>query len=363
MFDRRTLEIVVQNYLLSGWLAIALITLAGCNREETPRFVSAPQLKNLPVDLQTAVQDELRKRTGTFERPRLLSDPDRALSTLKLGQRVYQDRCVQCHGLTGDGNGPAAAVMYPRPRDYTKGVFKFTSTPFGSKPVRADLIKTVTSGVRGTSMPGFSLLPKEEIEAVVDYVMVLSQRGELEQQMIVIAVDEEELDPEIVEEELFPVVVGRWRDAEGQQVVPLSPQPVFTLEHVRRGKEAFLSRGCSKCHGEDGRGQTPENLAGDLKDTWGHATRAADLTSGMLRGGQRPMDIYHRIYSGINGTPMPGFANAFQDQPEGMWDLVAYVLSVSNRRRLGERPAPGKISPYVPVAPTGDAGAHGPSAE
>lgn len=336
--------------LLILWPTLAL-TLIGCNREEPPRFHSASQLQSLSVDLQTAVQEELRKRTGTFEQPRLLSDESRTSQSLKLGQEVYQARCVQCHGVTGDGNGPAAAVMYPRPRDYTKGVFKFTSTPYGSKPQRADLIKTVTHGVRGTSMPGFSLLSREEIEGVVDYVLVLSQRGELEQQLIVIAADEEEVAPEVVEEELLPVVVNRWRDAEGQQVVPLSQQPVFTLEHVRRGKEAFLSRGCSKCHGDDGRGMTPENLKGDLKDTWGHVTRAADLTSGMLRGGQRPIDVYNRIYSGINGTPMPAFANAFQDSPETLWDLVAYVLSVSNRRRLGDRPAPGPISPYVPAHP------------
>jgi len=38
-----------------------------------------------------------------------------------------------------------------------------------------------------------------------------------------------------------------------------------------------------------------------------------------------PIEIYRRIYSGINGTPMPSFANALKDNPETIWDLVSYV--------------------------------------
>lgn len=74
-------------------------------------------------------------------------------------------------GTPVTGNGPAGKFMYPRPRDYRKGLFKFTSTPYGARPLRSDLIRTVKVGIRGTSMPDFKLLPQHEIEAVVDYVM------------------------------------------------------------------------------------------------------------------------------------------------------------------------------------------------
>ncbi len=108
----------------------------------------------------------------------------------------------------------------------------------------------------------------------------------------------------------------------------------------------FAIRGCAKCHGEDGRGQTPDNLRGDLKDSWGHPTRAADLTSGMVRGGQEPMDVYRRIFSGINGTPMPGFQQALASEPETTWNLVAYVLHVSHERRRGKILESGSIAPF-----------------
>jgi mono/diheme cytochrome c family protein len=73
----------------------------------------------------------------------------------------------------------------------------------------------------------------------------------------------------------------------------------------------------------------------------------------MFRGGQRPLDIYRRIYAGVNGTPMPSFANALQSEPDAIWDLVAYVLSVSSHRRGGEIPPPGPIKPYLSDAAAG----------
>ena len=313
-------------------------------------FVSSEKAVALPGELQGDLHRELRQRVGSFDEPVLLGGTDVTRETLKLGQRVYQKRCVQCHGVSGDGNGPVAASMYPRPRDYRKGVFKFTSTPYGSKPLRADLIRTVIVGVRGTSMPAFGLLPPDEIEAVVDYVLMLTHRGELEEQLALLADFEEEIDPELVDEESVPIILGQWERSQGSRVYPVTPEPVFTTDHVKRGKEAFLSKGCSKCHGDDGRGQTPDNLAGNLKDSWGNVTRAADLTSGLLHGGQRPLDIYLRIYNGINGTPMPGFSNAFRDEPDTIWDLVAYVQHVANTRRSGQGALPGPISPYIPAS-------------
>ena len=71
------------------------------------------------------------------------------------------------------------------------------------------------------------------------------------------------------------------------------------------------------------------------KDVWGHNDPAADLTSGMLRGGQRPLDIYRRIYAGINGTPMPAFKDAFAAEPDTIWHLTHYVLHLADQRRRG----------------------------
>ncbi len=321
--------------------------LCGCQQNETPAYSPSEGVQSLAKELQTALVAETVEHAGTFESPRLIGASDVTTEHLLHGQAVYGQQCAQCHGISGDGNGPAAKEMYPRPRDYRKGIFKFITTPYGAKPVRSDLVRTVKQGIRGTSMPAFSLLPEQDIQAVVDYVLALTHRGELEELLIRMADDEETIDKELVLEESLPTITSRWREAETSVVQPLTSQPRFTQEHVERGKQAFLTKGCSKCHGEDGRGQTAENIG---KDGWGFATRAADLTSGMLHGGQEPLDVYRRIYSGINGTPMPGFGLSLQMEPDTIWDLVAYVKSVSGRRRAGESPPPGAIRPYVPTS-------------
>ena len=54
------------------------------------------------------------------------------------GYALYRKHCLHCHGVTGDGNGPTAPFLWPRPRDYRRGMYKFTSTT-GQKPTREDL--------------------------------------------------------------------------------------------------------------------------------------------------------------------------------------------------------------------------------
>lgn len=337
------MKTTVRDVGLSFGLAMCL--MAGCTRSEPPQYVTTKAVNELTPALQSAVHESLVHHTGTFLKPKPILESDELPPDLVRGKAVYQERCVQCHGTTGDGEGPAAQYMYPRPRDYRKGIFKFTSNPYGYHPLREDLVRTVRQGIRGTSMPGFSLLPEADQQSVVDYVIYLTRRGELELQMIGLAEAEEAVEEELVTTELIPTVLNKWTESISQEMHPLTPQPRFTAENVELGKQAFLTRGCSKCHGEDGRGQTKDNRG---TDGWGFPTRAADLTSGMLHGGNRPIDIYRRIYGGINGTPMPSFANVLKEEPETIWNLVAYVLSISSRRRAGEIPPPGAMNPYVP---------------
>lgn len=329
--------------------AACVFGLLGCQKVPDPVFVSSAELQALKPELQAPIRKALLEQCAVPAHPKLLGKPDFNAAVLDRGYHVYQRRCVQCHGSSGDGGGPVATSLYPRPRDYRKGIFKFGSTPFGTKPVRADLILTVQRGISGTSMPAFHLLPKEEIEAVIDYVLALTHRGELESQLTTEVASADEYEEDILKDALT-LIQDRWSQADQAVYYPLSVEPVFTAEHVAAGRKAFLTKGCAQCHGEDGRGQTAENLKGDRQDAWGYPTRAADLTSGMLRGGSRPIDVYRRIYGGINGTPMPAFNITLKDEPETLWNLVAYVLHVSGRRRSGEIPPSGNISPYITAA-------------
>jgi mono/diheme cytochrome c family protein len=221
--------------------------------------------------------------------------------------------------------------MQPLPRDYRLGIFKFTSNSIGDKPRRSDLLRTLRRGIPGTSMPSFALLPEDDLQDVVDYVVLLAQRGELEKRLLDEAEDAGEIDPAAVPEHVQSIV-ERWQAADRQTVMPISSMPEYTTESIAAGRQAFLTMGCSKCHGVDGRGGSVGKV--DVgKDDWGHVAAAADLTSGMFRGGGRPFDIYRRIYAGIYGTPMPSFSGALEKEPDKVWQLVHFIKHVGDQRR------------------------------
>ena len=255
-----------------------------------------------------------------------------------------------CHGVSGNGQGEAAAYLQPRPRDYRPGKFKFKATQRSEKPFRSDLARLIRNGAKGTSMPSFKWLPHEDIEAVVDYVIYLSKRGEVQNYVSEIAgfdyAEDEDLDFELFQEGL-DIVLASWGDDRKTVVNPLTPRPAYNDASIQLGREAFLQRGCATCHGKDGRGQTewlsPEYIARQEQipeaervkvnyDEWGNVAPAADLTAGMLHGGRRPIDVYRRIFAGINGTPMPAFETAFAQEPETIWHLSHYILSLVEQR-------------------------------
>ena len=70
------------------------------------------------------------------------------------------DRCQHCHGASGDGKGVSTEVVYPKPRDFTSGIYKFRTrheTVNGNKmPGDEDIFRSINDGLHGTSMPGWS---------------------------------------------------------------------------------------------------------------------------------------------------------------------------------------------------------------
>ena len=340
-------------------VVVGAAAIAGCRPTEAPRFTPSPaaaalddeaadqEERDLWHKLQQQIAAELQQRCGAPLEPIVFGEPDADRTQLKRGAAVFAERCVQCHGVDGDGLGIAAQYLSPKPRDYTKGIFKFTSTPYGAKPRRSDILRTLRRGVTGTSMPSFKDLPPEDLDAVADYVIYLSQRGELENDMVMMAVDDEELDPDYINETVTGIR-DRWHEAQSQLVMPVTPMPPMTAETIAKGHELFLKRECNKCHGENGRGGSLGNV--DVgNDAWGHKAAAADLTSGMFRGGGRPIDIYRRIYSGINGTPMPAFDKMFAKEPDDIWYLVQFIRDTGERRRRNLPPLEGAPKPIQNV--------------
>jgi mono/diheme cytochrome c family protein len=311
------------------------------------------------TELPTIASYDAASKTITFESPlesfppagtRLAVAPGKILED---GRLLYAEHCQHCHGVSGDGAGPTAKYLEPRPRDYREGKFKFSSTPYTHPPAREDLARIISEGIPGTYMPSFKLLTPHESDAIVEYVRFLAMRGLCEQLLINELAGDASVSTDVVKEltEFLDgeaeAVVGRyWIEADQPEfkIMPETPRPEATDESIAKGRELFLSAKakCSDCHGksalgdgfqtyqvEDTKGYTEPGL----HDDWGNIVKPRNLRSGIYRGGRRPLDIYRRIAAGIKGTPMNGFKTNLYDaeggrKDEDVWHVVNYVLSL-----------------------------------
>ncbi len=216
------------------------------------------------------------------------------------GGALYQKMCSQCHGEKGDGQGAAAPRLLPRPRDFTAGKFKIRHTPSGALPTDDDLRRIILEGMPYTSMPAWKQLSDAQINELVAAVKSFS--------------------PDFADKEKTP------------KPIAIPEAPAFSEESAKKGKEVYVRIGCPACHGELGRGNGPSALT--LTDDWSHPIRPADLTKRWtFRGGPTRQDIYRTFTTGMNGTPMPSFAESLSDQER--WQLVDFISS------LDPRDAPG----------------------
>ncbi len=106
-------------------------------------------------------------------------------SKTDLGKRVYETRCLICHGRKGDGKGfvenirrveESGRVMEIYPKDFSGGVFKFRTTRTGCLPTDEDLLRTIEDGIKRSFMPSHKDIPLEERAAVKEYIKTFSER-------------------------------------------------------------------------------------------------------------------------------------------------------------------------------------------
>src|SRR3954471_10752777 len=107
---------------------------------------------------------------ATFTRARVT-----AQTPAQHGKTVYDAHCVECHGASGRGDGPAAAHLHPRAPDFPSAKYKIRSTETGTLPTDDDLMRSVRQGLYGTSMPSWDrVLSDTDTRDVVEYIKSLS---------------------------------------------------------------------------------------------------------------------------------------------------------------------------------------------
>jgi len=202
------------------------------------------------------------------------------------GWSTYERYCLACHGAAGDGSGPAAPFVWPRPRAFTRGDYKWRSTPAGQPPLRDDMRSSIELGAPGTAMPGFAgILSDAQIDDVIDVLRAFA--------------------PTAFDATPQPIVLGE----------PPPPDPA-------RGAQLFQQK-CAACHGPlaDGHGGSSFALRAPPYDlrTLLHRPRGAGPDA-------YPRAAAQSIATGLAGTEMPTF---FGTLPEAdLWALADHITAI-----------------------------------
>lgn len=226
---------------------------------------------------------------------------------LRAGLVVFANNCAPCHGARGRGDGPMADFMFPKPRDFSRGNFMFTSTSKGM-PSDADLLQTVRSGLMPSLMPPFK-------GALSDEQILLAIRAVRHHAIDVHAALQMKRDPKRTRAKAMAIAHEM---LDPGPPVALPPRPAAV--DLELGKATFVAN-CATCHDEDGRAR--KRL--DLVDSLEQPVRPRDLVAGPYKGGSAEAAIATRIVRGLPGSPMPAFTSL---TPEELWGTAAYVRSL-----------------------------------
>jgi len=273
--DRTASTLGIRLAILVGFIIVLLMPTAGVPQDEP--------MAEIVAALQTRV-DGLSNKVH-----------------LERGRNIYFQACAPCHGIRGDGNGPAAKGFDPAPRNLRRGVYKFRTTISGALPIDEDLEHTVREGMPGTEMPRWKdVLSEYDIKAVVQYIKTFSPQFE---------------DP--------------YSLPQSEDILEFPDDRPFesSLASIAAGRQLYVEQECDACHGENGDGNGPK--ADELVDDWDVPIRPGDLTRSYFAGGKQDQDIYRVFTTALNGTPMPAFDDLTDEQ---RWQLVDYVQSLEQKK-------------------------------
>jgi len=214
------------------------------------------------------------------------------------GKGLYRTFCVGCHGVLGDGKGENGVFVIgplqdPLPRNFTLGLFKCRSTPTGSIPLDSDLYTTIGRGIYTTYMPPWqSLTPQQRVDLVA-YIKTFS---------------------------------SRFKEEKPDKPVKIPAETPNSAESVKRGEELYQKTlKCFECHGTTGHGDGPS--AATLRDNLGNPIKAFAFAEGTrFKCGSTDEDLYRIFMTGLDGTPMPSWADYLNSNQA--WDLVHYLRSL-----------------------------------
>ena len=208
------------------------------------------------------------------------------------GRQLYFRYCWGCHGFRGDGNGENGPYLNILPRNFVAATYKCRSTPTGTLPTDRDLVDSLVRGLNNSNMPSWITLTDQNRADLVAFIKTFSPR---------------------------------WKTDKPGDIINVPAEPALTVDSIKHGKELFTKLECWKCHGAEGRGDGPS--ASTLTDSNDQPIRPYNFAAGSrFKCGTSNHDLYKIFMTGLDGTPMPSFADVIK--PEDAWDLVHYLRTL-----------------------------------
>jgi mono/diheme cytochrome c family protein len=216
------------------------------------------------------------------------------------GKQLYYRYCWGCHGFRGDGGGENGPYLNILPRNFVAATFKCRSTPTGTLPTDDDLYRSLVRGFNNTNMPSWITLTDQQRADLIAFIKTFSPR---------------------------------WASEKAGAEIQVPAETPLTVQSMQHGKELFTKLECWKCHGPEGRGDGPS--ASTLTDSNDQPIRPYNFAAGSrFKCGTTNHDLYKIFMTGLDGTPMPSFADVIK--PEDAWDLVHYLRTLQISRKSPE---------------------------
>jgi mono/diheme cytochrome c family protein len=216
------------------------------------------------------------------------------------GRQLYYRYCWGCHGARGNGDGENAPYLNILPRNFVIGAFKCRSTPTGTLPLDSDLFSTLKRGINFSNMPNWSALTDQQRADLIAFIKTFSPR---------------------------------WKTEKPGDAIQVPAEPALSVASIKHGSELFQKLECWKCHGQEGRGDGPS--ASTLTDSNDQPIRPYNFTSdNRSKCGRTNQDLYKIFMTGLDGTPMPSFADVIK--PEDAWDLVHFLRTLQYNNKSPE---------------------------
>jgi cytochrome c len=163
-------------------------------------------------------------------------------------------------------------------------------------PTDDDLFQAIGRGFVDTNMPSWRPLTNHDRADLVAYIKTFS---------------------------------NRWKDEPPAVPINIPPEPPVISDGILKGRQLYQKMECWKCHGPEGRGDGPS--AATLTDTKDNPLRPYNFAVGSrFKCGQTNQDLYRIFMTGLDGTPMPSFADDIK--PEDAWDLVHFLRTLQPMR-------------------------------